>query len=73
MGRVIKSIANRLNTPFELMELKDFKVRFQHDLGSSTRAVDQAIETVQANVAWMNQNFKVISDWLERSSVTSLT
>ena len=37
-----------------------FEKAHQGELGSSTRAVKQAIEASQANVEWMTNNFQVI-------------
>jgi len=49
-------------------QLQNFKTRYSADLGSSARAVDQSIESVEANIAWMDQNFKTITAWLDESN-----
>jgi hypothetical protein len=38
-------------------------------LGSAARSLDQAIESVEANIAWMDENFEVITAWLKKSNV----
>jgi len=48
--------------------LQNFKTRYQNELGSATRTVNQAIEGVQANVQWMADNFIVITNWLEKNT-----
>ena len=53
---------------FRTFQLKNFQQKFQHDLGPATRAVDQAIERVQANIQWFEDNYEVIHEWLERAT-----
>ncbi|CAL8109596.1 unnamed protein product [Orchesella dallaii] len=62
---VITAVAGRLNTPFELLEIENFRTKFRDHLGSATRVADQAVESVTANVKWMDDNYKTISAWLE--------
>jgi len=48
--------------------MQKFKDQYKADLGSATRAVDQAIETVSANIQWMEDNYPLISAWLEKAT-----
>eukprot|EP00088_Acartia_fossae_P031208 TRINITY_DN3213_c0_g1_i1.p1 TRINITY_DN3213_c0_g1~~TRINITY_DN3213_c0_g1_i1.p1 ORF type:complete len:964 (+),score=231.16 TRINITY_DN3213_c0_g1_i1:49-2940(+) len=63
--RIIKAIAESFNTNFELNELKDFQKKHEGDLGTSERAVKQAIESGQANVLWMEKNYENVWNWLK--------
>ena len=47
-----------------LFQLRDFQSEHSTELGSSTRAVDQAVEAVENNVKWMEENYNVVADWL---------
>jgi len=68
---VITAVANRLNTPFELLEIENFRTKFRDHLGSATRVAEQAVESVTANVKWMDDNYKTISAWLENQVAIS--
>jgi hypothetical protein len=46
------------------LQLKAFASKYKADLGSSVRAVAQAIEKSEANVAWMDLYYQEIWDWL---------
>ncbi|KAG1678936.1 Aminopeptidase N [Nymphon striatum] len=68
LSGIIRSISSRLNTRFQLEELKKFYVEQKtlNRLGTAKRAFEQAIETAQVNVYWNEKNFKVIDSWLDR-------
>ncbi|ODN03435.1 Aminopeptidase N [Orchesella cincta] len=69
---VITAVANRLNSPFELLEIETFRTKFRDHLGSATRVAEQAVESVTANVKWMDDNYKTISTWLENQVASSI-
>lgn len=41
-----------------------FAVAHRHQLGTATRAVEQALEQAEANVKWMERNYEPIVRWL---------
>ena len=55
----MKAISGSFNTDFDLSELKAFQKARVGDLGTSERAVKQAIEAGLVNVQWMEQNYEV--------------
>ncbi|XP_059611054.1 aminopeptidase Ey isoform X2 [Phlebotomus argentipes] len=63
LNMIIKYSIRRLNTPFELEELKRFADVHLKDSG---RTVKQSIEKAEANISWMKRNYKVITTWLEK-------
>jgi len=65
IGRAIKYIAGSFSSSFEMEQLKAFEAAHSSELGSSTRAVKQAIEAGEANVAWMEKNYQSIWTWLK--------
>jgi aminopeptidase N len=73
LGGVIKTIASKFNTPYDLEELQFFKKRYEHELASAARSLDQAIEGTQANIAWMKANFEDITKWLEQRTSDDLS
>merc|ERR1711874_456243 len=56
------------NTDFHLAELKAFEAAHKSELGSSERVVAQAIEKAEANVAWMEENYQQIWNWLKEQN-----
>ncbi|XP_021963123.1 aminopeptidase N isoform X2 [Folsomia candida] len=67
LGPIVKSIAARLNTRFELNEMQQLRDRYQGELGAATRAVDQGIETATIQIQWMEENYPTIASWLEKA------
>ena len=45
--------------------MKDFKTRHP-DLGSGSRAYEQAVENTQSNIDWMAKNYQTLEAWLDR-------
>ena len=71
IARVIKTITSDFNTPLKLNELKVFHQHFASELGSAKRNTLISIQNVKANVKWMNDNYDMISNWLEAKLKTS--
>jgi len=65
IGRAIKYIASSFSTQFEIEQLREFADEHASELGTSTRAVQQAIEAAEANLMWMEKNYEKIWRWLE--------
>merc|ERR1719167_339337 len=65
LRRTIKSVAKSFNTAFDISELKDFETKHSAELGTSKRALKQAIEAGKANVKWMEAYYETISAWLK--------
>ncbi|XP_058813856.1 aminopeptidase N [Topomyia yanbarensis] len=61
LNMILKFSTKRLNTQYELDELKDFAQTHLKDTG---RAIQQAIERAQANILWMDMNADTINQWL---------
>jgi len=66
IGRIVKSISSSFNTEFDLEQLRDFQNSHSNEFGSSTRAVEQALEAVENNVKWMEDNYNVVAEWLNQ-------
>jgi len=65
LKRIVKAMSGSFNTNFDLKELKDFQATHEGELGTSTRAVEQAIESGLANVDWMQTNYENVWSWLK--------
>lgn len=48
-----------------LFQLRDFQSEHKADLTASARAMDQAVEAVENNIKWMEENYNVVANWLE--------
>ncbi|XP_064646003.1 aminopeptidase N-like isoform X2 [Lineus longissimus] len=57
------SVTASFSTVFQKRQLHEFKIAHP-DLGSGTRAFEQAIEKTTANYKWVAANEKKIGDWL---------
>jgi len=64
-GRLMKNVMADRNTEYEIQKLKDFQSSHSSQLGSATRAVQQAIEKGEANIVWMKKNYQIIWKWLK--------
>ena len=50
----------------DLFQLKEFQEARKSELASSTRDVEQAVESVENNVKWMERNYENILNWLKK-------
>ncbi|XP_047482307.1 aminopeptidase N-like isoform X1 [Penaeus chinensis] len=71
IARIIKAATISFNTKLELAELELFKEDHAGQLGTATRAVDQAIERTENNIKWMDDNYEVIMKWLADNGYSS--
>ncbi|KAG4068421.1 hypothetical protein HA402_007941 [Bradysia odoriphaga] len=61
LNAIVKYCTRRINDRYELDEFK----RFSHlHIKDGGRSIHQAIETGEANIAWMDNNYKTIVEWL---------
>merc|ERR550532_1847843 len=72
IGRTIKYTTNSFTSKFELQQLKDFRDLRKSELESSTRDVEQAVESVENNVKWMERNYENIWRWLGQKNKETL-
>ena len=49
-------------------QIKSFAEENKATLSSAKREVKQAIETTEANVKWMENNYDIIKAWLEKQN-----
>ena len=66
MGTLVKSVLGGRNTRFDVDEI----IRFvkEYDMSSGQRSADQAIESGENNLKWMNANYEVIHKWLKEQN-----
>ncbi|KAF6203836.1 hypothetical protein GE061_002171 [Apolygus lucorum] len=65
LSNIIRFTTNDMITEYELKQLKEFAIsKGEEELGSATKAVDQSIEIVEANVHWMTNYYKDVERWL---------
>ncbi|XP_046398919.1 aminopeptidase N isoform X2 [Ischnura elegans] len=68
INNIVRSSTKRMNTEFELADLKKFAADHRKDLGTATRAVEQAMEKAEANVEWMKTHYQTIIEWLSNAT-----
>ncbi|XP_065076994.1 aminopeptidase N-like [Ochlerotatus camptorhynchus] len=61
LNMILMYSTKRINTRYELDELKEFAQTHVKDTG---RTIQQAIERAQANIVWMDMNADTIIEWL---------
>ncbi|KAJ8003221.1 hypothetical protein DPEC_G00167150 [Dallia pectoralis] len=71
LGGLIEGVTKRFSTDFELKELKQFQNNYNDELGSASRAVEQAIERTQANIKWVKENKQTVLEWFRRETSES--
>nr|CAD7394984.1 unnamed protein product [Timema cristinae] len=64
INNIVRSSTRHVNEQFELDDIMKFSSVHHHELGTATRAVEQAIEQARANVKWMERNYWPIVNWL---------
>ncbi|CAG9134640.1 unnamed protein product [Plutella xylostella] len=65
VNSILKVVTRWLNQPHEFEELKRFVTESCQDLG---RPVQQVLEKTEANVQWMQRNYKTIVHWLLKTT-----
>ncbi|TRY78420.1 hypothetical protein TCAL_01678 [Tigriopus californicus] len=65
LADMVGVVARSFNTQEELDGLKIFVQSHQNNLGTAQRATELAIETTEANIAWMEDYYNVIVEWLQ--------
>uniref|UniRef100_A0A3Q3XDZ2 Aminopeptidase n=1 Tax=Mola mola TaxID=94237 RepID=A0A3Q3XDZ2_MOLML len=62
-GGLISGVTERFSTEFEHKQLLQFKEDHAEQLGSGVSALEQALETTQANMKWVATNKNEVLDW----------
>ncbi|XP_072035872.1 aminopeptidase N-like isoform X2 [Amphiura filiformis] len=60
---MVSSITAKLNTKYELKQLQSL-IKDHPDQGSAERALQQAVESTQANIRWIQNNYNDVATWL---------
>lgn len=63
LKNLISGVTSGMNTEYDLKKLREFQ-RSHTNLGSGTRAFEQALEKTQANIKWMKRYYDIIDKWL---------
>uniref|UniRef100_A0AAY5L8X8 Aminopeptidase n=1 Tax=Esox lucius TaxID=8010 RepID=A0AAY5L8X8_ESOLU len=71
LGGLIEGVTQRFSTDFELHELREFQSNYNEELGSASRALEQAIERTQANIKWVKENKQTVLEWFRRETSES--
>ncbi|KAA0203273.1 hypothetical protein HAZT_HAZT008388 [Hyalella azteca] len=64
IGDMVASVSNEFNTELELRQLIQFKNDNIDALATATYAIDQSIENTSNNIAWMDNYYDYIVNWL---------
>ena len=64
INRFVNGVASRFSTQWELEELQNLFKKYPES-GSGTRAREQLLETVRANIQWRAQYEQPIEEWLD--------
>ncbi|XP_064114526.1 aminopeptidase N-like isoform X2 [Macrobrachium nipponense] len=69
--RILKSVTAGFNTRQQLKEVQLFQEEHKRDLGAASRTMENAIERITNDIAWMDSNYQNIVDWLESQGYSS--
>lgn len=61
---MVKGITKHLNTEYELKQLKSL-IKQHPDQGSAGRVLQQAVESTESNIRWMQDNYDDVAMWLQ--------
>ncbi|XP_067940049.1 aminopeptidase Ey-like isoform X2 [Watersipora subatra] len=64
LGRFVSSATNNFFTQFDFEQVEAF-VKMTGDLGTATRAFEQAKERTQNNIKYLERNQEALTDWLK--------
>jgi hypothetical protein len=53
---------------FSRLQIREFYNEFYDHLGGALRSVQQAIESTERNVEWMDKNYHDVLAWLEEEN-----
>ncbi|XP_062985643.1 endoplasmic reticulum aminopeptidase 1 [Elgaria multicarinata webbii] len=67
IAHMVTGVTNRCSTKAQLAEVKDY-FNSLDEKSSQLRAVQQAIETIEENIQWMDVNLEKIKKWLQTNS-----
>nr|CAD7445642.1 unnamed protein product [Timema bartmani] len=67
LATILTGIAEHVSTRDQAEELRNFIEENQANLGTAVGASQQALRTVEENLAWLDQNGEEISNWLSVS------
>ncbi|XP_062606091.1 endoplasmic reticulum aminopeptidase 1-like [Saccostrea cucullata] len=66
LSSIIEGSTSEFSTQFDLEEVQKF---FQeHDAGPGTRSVQMALENIQMNTQWLEQNGETVITWLQTNT-----
>lgn len=65
---ILVSVTGDFNTKFDLASLEEFIAQHKDELGAAERSAYKAVDTVLANVDWMENSYQIVIDWLKSQS-----
>ncbi|NXI65885.1 ERAP1 aminopeptidase, partial [Anseranas semipalmata] len=63
---IVTGVTNQYSTRPQLAQVKEFFSSLE-EKGAQLRCVQQAIETIEDNIQWMDRNFEDIKTWLQKN------
>ena len=70
VGNVIKACAETFNRPDQLEKLERFYKKNEDNLGTGLRDTQSSIQTVKANVLWMDKHLIDVKFWFQNEMRT---
>ena len=68
LGSLVDRLLSRFNTKYELSKVVEFMQKYP-DQGVASAAFANGIENINTNIRWMEQNAKVLTDWLKENAI----
>ncbi|XP_048877196.1 endoplasmic reticulum aminopeptidase 1b isoform X3 [Brienomyrus brachyistius] len=64
---MVTGVTNQYSTREMLEEVRGFFGMLQRESGSGLRCIQQALESIEENIRWMDKNLPLLSAWLDRN------
>ncbi|KAM9167640.1 endoplasmic reticulum aminopeptidase 1 [Mergus octosetaceus] len=66
IATIVTGVTNQYSTRLQLAEVKEFFSSLE-EKSAQLRCIQQAIETIEDNIQWMDKNFEDIKTWLQKN------
>ncbi|XP_032061293.1 endoplasmic reticulum aminopeptidase 1 [Aythya fuligula] len=66
IATIVTGVTNQYSTRLQLAQVKEFFSSLE-EKSAQLRCIQQAIETIEDNIQWMDKNFEDIKTWLQKN------
>ncbi|KAJ8285531.1 hypothetical protein GJAV_G00027890 [Gymnothorax javanicus] len=71
ISNMVIAVTNQYSTREMLKEVQTFFASLTEETGSGLRCLQQAVESIEENIRWMDKNLPLLQEWLDRRQLKS--